>query len=116
LIFVEEPEERRNSKILLALMLIIVGQVGACTVIGGDEFYVAPIFCRASGTHFEPGPLSIPMAIYAIGLLLNLIVIVVGVIFRRTTLVAAMFCSLMLAGNIAQAVLLKYGMLWCDAP
>jgi hypothetical protein len=115
LIFPEEPEERNNSKILLALMIIVVGQVGACSVIGGEEFYVKPIFCTAVGDPFEPNALRTLMLVYAVGLLLNAFVIAAGVIFRKATLVAAIFCSLILVCNIAQIFLLKYGLLWCDA-
>jgi hypothetical protein len=106
----------RNSKILLALLFVVIAQIGACSAISTDEFYIMPIFCTAVGAPFESNPLDIPMAVYAVGLVLNLVMIVIGVVFRKATFVAAIFCSIMLVGNITQVALLKNGFLWCDGP
>jgi hypothetical protein len=114
--YIDEPVEPRNNKILLALLFIVIAQIGACSAIGGGEFYVMPILCTAAGTHFGSNPLDVPMTVYAVGLVLNLIFIAVGIVFRKATFAAAIFCSIMLIGNITQIVLLRYGLIWCDGP
>jgi hypothetical protein len=113
--YIEEPVTPRNRKVLLALLIVVVGQIGACSTISSDEFYIMPIFCTVAGNHFESHPLDIPMAIYAIGLLLNLVMIAIGIAFRKVTFISLIFCSIMLAGNIVQVHFLKNGLIWCDA-
>ena len=114
--YTDEPVEPRNSKILLALLIVVLAQIGACSTISTDEFYIMPLFCTVAGSPFEWHPLDIPMAVYAVSLVLNLVMIAIGVAFRKATFVALIFCSIMLVGNVTQIVLLKNGLIWCDVP
>jgi hypothetical protein len=114
--YTDEPVEPRNSRILLALLIVVIAQIGACSTISTDEFFILPLFCTVAGSPFESHPLDIPMAVYAVGLVLNLVMIAIGVALRKATFVAVIFCSIMLIGNLTQIVLLKNGLIWCDGP
>jgi len=60
--------------------------------------------------------LSLVATSYAIDLLLNPIVVMIGLFNRKVAPFALAFAAVMLAGNIGQIWLLDAGKIFCDGP
>ncbi len=103
-------EKQRNTKLVYVLLVIFILQIGSCTIIGGDDFWIKPLFCI--GLQSE-SLFSVILYLYAFALIVNPIIFIFGIFISKMRRFVLIFSTILLISIIIQIILLESDLLKC---